>query len=150
MTGKSWFPFAVLVFLVYATISLGAVTRATGAGMGCGPEWPLCLGHIVPPNLLRELEVFLEYSHRVTALLAFIAALLCFLQARTSSTPRGSGSLRLWTSITLLTVIAQVLLGAILVVFHLDPLVSALHTMLASLAAITATIAMVEARHYYS
>jgi heme A synthase len=149
LTKKAWFVFVASVILVYTTISLGAVTRAMGAGMGCGPEWPLCLGYIVPPSLLKELEVFLEYSHRVTAFSAFLAVLLSFLLAWTSNPAKGAGSLRLWTALTLLVMVTQVLLGAILVILHLDPVLSALHTMLATLSAITATIAMVEAHHYY-
>jgi cytochrome c oxidase assembly protein subunit 15 len=78
---KAWFVFVASVILVYTTISLGAVTRAMEAGVGRGTEWPLCLGHIVPPSSLKELEVFLEYSHRVTAFLAFSAVLLSFLLA---------------------------------------------------------------------
>ncbi|MFZ8789530.1 MAG: hypothetical protein ACO2OZ_07675 [Acidilobaceae archaeon] len=46
-------------------------------------------------------------------------------------------------------VVTQALLGAILVILNLDPFVSALHTMLSTLSAITATIAMVDAHHYY-
>jgi heme A synthase len=44
LTKKAFFIFVASVILVYTTISLGAVTRAMEAGMGCGTEWPLCLG----------------------------------------------------------------------------------------------------------
>ncbi len=117
--------------------------------MGRGTEWPLCLGYIVPPSSLKELEVFLEYSHRVTAFSAFLAALLSFLLAWTSNPAKGAGSLRPWTALTLLVMVTQALLGAVMVILHLDPVVLALHTMLATLYAITATIAMVEVLHYY-
>ncbi len=147
MVRKAWLVFVASVLLVYATISLGAVTRAMGAGMGCGPEWPLCLGYIVPPSVLNELEVFLEYSHRLVAFSAFIAVLLSLVLAWTSNP--ASKPLRLWATVTFLAMVAQVLLGAIVVILHLDPLVSALHAILAVLVVITATIAMVEARYYY-
>jgi heme A synthase len=86
---------------------------------------------------------------RVTAFSAFLAALLSFLLAWTSNPAKGAGSLRLWTALTLLVMVTLVLLGAILVILHLDPVVSALQTMLATLSAITAAIAMVEVHHYY-
>jgi heme A synthase len=53
LTKKAWFVFVASVILVYTTISLGAVTRAMEAGTGCGPEWHLCLGYIVPPKLVE-------------------------------------------------------------------------------------------------
>jgi heme A synthase len=149
LTGRALPVFIASVISIYTTISLGALTRAMGAGMGCGPEWPLCLGYIVPPNLLVELEVFLEYTHRVSALIAFILVMLSSLIAWASNPYSRARSVRLWATLTLFVMIAQVLLGAIVVVLHLNPVASALHLMLATLSAITATIAAVEAYHYH-
>ena len=33
----------------YLLIVFGAVVRITGSGMGCGDDWPLCNGHVLPP-----------------------------------------------------------------------------------------------------
>ena len=32
----------------YAIIVLGFVVRITGSGMGCGDDWPLCNGRVLP------------------------------------------------------------------------------------------------------
>ena len=60
---------AFLTVAVAATVAavgqvvLGGVVRVTGSGLGC-PDWPLCHGRIVPPF---ELEVLIEYAHRLSA-----------------------------------------------------------------------------------
>jgi heme A synthase len=57
-----------------ATIVLGAVVRATGAGDACGADWPICNGRIIP-----ELDalVLIEYTHRLATpvLIGLIGAL---------------------------------------------------------------------------
>jgi heme A synthase len=59
----------------FGLIVLGGVVRITGSGMGCGDHWPLCNGHLIPP---MDLPTFIEYSHRLAALLvsAFVVAVL--------------------------------------------------------------------------
>jgi len=138
------------VAFIYSTIALGALTRAMGAGMGCGPDWPLCLGYIVPPAVVHEVEVLLEYAHRLSALAAFLTVLVGALLASRLNPASESKSVRLWAYTTLAIMVAQILVGAAVVKLHLNPALSALHTMLATLTAITATIAAVEARHYTS
>jgi heme A synthase len=32
----------------FALIVLGALVRITGSGMGCGDDWPLCNGRLIP------------------------------------------------------------------------------------------------------
>lgn len=92
--------------------------------------------------------MLLEYTHRISALIAFILVMLSSLIAWTNPYSKAR-SVRLWATLTLFVMIAQVLLGAVVVVLHLNPVASALHLMLATLSAITATIAAVEAYHYH-
>ncbi len=62
--------FSVFLFvLVYAQIVIGIVVRYAHASMGCGPDWPLCQGSILPPDY--SFEVLLHYIHRLIAYVIF-------------------------------------------------------------------------------
>src|SRR5262245_1658566 len=50
---------------VYALIILGAIVRVTGSGLGCGDDWPLCNGRIIPE--FHDIETAIEYAHRLAA-----------------------------------------------------------------------------------
>ena len=52
--------------VTYLVVVMGAVTRSTGSGMGCGTDWPLC--HGVLPALSDD-PAWIEWWHRVFALL---------------------------------------------------------------------------------
>jgi heme a synthase len=58
------FSWAVLAYFI-AVILWGAVTRATGAGDGCGNHWPLCNGTVVQHS--PSLDTLIEFTHRVTS-----------------------------------------------------------------------------------
>src|SRR5262245_3887574 len=55
----------------FGLIVLGGVVRATGSGLAC-PDWPLCHGRLVPP---LQVQVLLEWTHRLVALLVSTAVL---------------------------------------------------------------------------
>jgi heme A synthase len=55
---------AVATFLM---ITIGAITRVTESGMGCGTHWPLCNGRIIPE--FQTPEEIIEKGHRLFALL---------------------------------------------------------------------------------
>jgi heme A synthase len=50
----------------YALIVLGAVVRITESGLGCGPNWPLCNGQIIPS--FNDHHTVIEFTHRVAVL----------------------------------------------------------------------------------
>ena len=47
-------------------MAIGSATRVMNAGLAC-PDWPLCYGQLVPTRLLGNLQVFLEWFHRLDA-----------------------------------------------------------------------------------
>lgn len=58
----------------------GAVVRATGSGAGCGDHWPLCNGHVIPPE--PALATLIEFIHRLTSGLALVLVLILWVGAR--------------------------------------------------------------------
>ena len=52
------------VVATFALIVLGGVVRVTGSGLGCGGEWHLCDGSLIPPLTKEDI---IEYSHRLVA-----------------------------------------------------------------------------------
>lgn len=60
---------AVTVVLVTATILLGVAAKATGSGLACEANWPLCDGGLL--NLFpANFPSFFEWIHRVVAMIA--------------------------------------------------------------------------------
>ncbi len=55
-------------------MAIGSATRVVNAGLAC-PDWPLCYGQIVPTKQMN-LQVFLEWFHRLDAALIGIGALV--------------------------------------------------------------------------
>jgi heme A synthase len=65
------------VLSVYGLILFGGIVRITDSGMGCGPDWPLCNGEVIPS--VWTMETTLEYLHRVFALFVIIFSGLLLL-----------------------------------------------------------------------
>jgi cytochrome c oxidase assembly protein subunit 15 len=59
-------------------MAIGSATRVMNAGLAC-PDWPLCYGELVPTKQMN-LQVFLEWFHRLDAALIGVSAIaLCGL-----------------------------------------------------------------------
>jgi len=77
--GGSWLPAALdwllahLVVALVALVGIGGATRVMQAGLAC-PDWPLCYGSLLPGRQMN-LQVFLEWFHRLDAFLVGIALL---------------------------------------------------------------------------
>jgi len=80
LPGRSWLPGAVdwllahLVVALVALVGIGGATRVMQAGLAC-PDWPLCYGSLLPSGQMN-LQVFLEWFHRLDAFLVGIALLV--------------------------------------------------------------------------
>src|SRR5215475_7815404 len=67
---------AIMTFLL---IVIGAVTRVSESGMGCGTYWPDCNGRLIPEFV--NTAVVIEFSHRIFAGLVGLATLALLVEA---------------------------------------------------------------------
>lgn len=101
-----------LVVGVIALIVIGGSTRVMEAGLAC-PDWPLCYGSLLPGKQMN-MQVFLEWFHRVDAFLIGLAllALNLIVVLRRSFLPHWLP----WCTLTALFLVAiQGALGALTV-----------------------------------
>jgi cytochrome c oxidase assembly protein subunit 15 len=63
-----------LVVALVALVVIGGATRVMEAGLAC-PDWPLCYGQWLPGGRMN-LQVFLEWFHRLDAFLVGVALLV--------------------------------------------------------------------------
>lgn len=100
---------------------------SSNSGMGCGPEWPLCNGDVVPT---LKGDTLIEFAHRVIgAVLGVLSVWLFFKLIRT----KVEFTARLVAFFMLGLLIVQVLLGAIVVVRDLPSLIITIHLIVAML-----------------
>ena len=98
------------VVATFALIVLGGIVRVTGSGMGCGGEWPLCEGSLIPPLTKEDI---IEYSHRLVAsgivgplvVGTFLIALFRYRRVRSVLIPSG---------ISVVLLLAQAGLGGVI------------------------------------
>jgi heme a synthase len=116
----------------YLLIVLGAVVRITGSGLGCGDEWPVCHGRLIPP--LSDTATFIEWNHRLVA--AIVSILVVALAGMTWRERRGRGrgtgdGGRVFPGragyLAAGLLVVQVLLGAVTVKLELPPWTVILH-----------------------
>ena len=78
--GSPWLPrgldwlLAHLVVALVALVGIGGATRVMQAGLAC-PDWPLCYGSFLPGRQMN-LQVFLEWFHRLDAFLVGVALMV--------------------------------------------------------------------------
>ncbi len=112
--GRKGFPrYAWGVFAYSLLVILwGYFLRISRSGDGCGTDWPLCHGAVVPA---ASFPTMVEYIHRVSSGLVLLLVLAMAVWAFRSY-PRGS-LVRWAAAFTLLFTITESLFGAVLVIF---------------------------------
>lgn len=112
----------------YAVIVLGFVVRITNSGLGCGPDWPLCNGQIIPE--FTSSEVVIEWYHRLavvglTVLTLAVAAVAWSARRQPGGAGRRSPLRAAFLAVGLL--LLQSFLGALTVWLELPPGTVVLH-----------------------
>lgn len=104
-----------VLLLNIGVVLWGAYVRATGSGAGCGQHWPTCNGEVIPRAPVWETMV--EFTHRLTSGLAFLAVLgLLIWVLRTCTTPHPARGGAIWAMIFM---VIEALVGAGLVLFEM-------------------------------
>src|SRR5258708_2145227 len=65
--------------VTFLLIVVGAITRVTQSGMGCGTDWPACNGAIIPD--FTNTATVIEFGHRLGAPLVGLFGLALLIQA---------------------------------------------------------------------
>lgn len=112
----------VTAAFAFAIIVLGFVVRITESGMGCGDDWPLCNGRIIPA--FDNAQTVIEFAHRLAVLgLTALTVVTAVYAYRLRGAPGGSGpggTLRP-AMLALILLVVQSLLGAVTVKLELPP-----------------------------
>jgi heme A synthase len=116
----------VTAVFAYLQIALGGVVRVSGSGLGC-PDWPLCHGRPYPP---ADAHAIIEYSHRAVG--SVTGVLIIATVAMAWVVYRKRRPLVAWlAAASLIGVVGEGILGAIVVANELTPWLVLVHLGLA-------------------
>ena len=121
--------------LIYAQILVGATMRHTGAGLAI-PDFPLMLGHFVPPYW--DPKIAIHFSHRVGALAVLFATL--GTTGLVWSSMRDRLELVRPAALLMALVIVQATLGALTVLSHLNIWLNSVHVVCGALVLTTSLV----------
>ncbi|MEU8799916.1 COX15/CtaA family protein [Spirillospora sp. NPDC048819] len=111
---------------IVIVVSGGAV-RVTKSGLGC-PDWPRCSGDSLVPTHNPEhhvLNMSIEFGNRLITFVVLAAGLLVFIAALRLRPRRGE--LVWWALAQPMSVVAQAVIGGIVVLTELHPAAVSLH-----------------------
>ena len=141
MKRKLFFRSAVTAtILSYLLIFVGGLVRVSGSGMGC-PDWPKCFGRWIPPTHIDQIPSYIdatsfnivlawiEYSNRSLGVLVGLSIIILNVVAIYYF--RKELKLFFASILSLILVIANGALGAIVVSSVLNPFIVSLHMILA-------------------
>ena len=130
---------------LFAVIVVGAYVTVAGFGDACGSsvpqDWPTCLGGLLPP---LQLAPIMEYTHRLFAALSTLFLLLTTVAFWRSYDAVKSVKRNVYAAMALL--VAQVLLGGVVIAQVEESVLVAAHQGLAVLTFGVAVAAFVMAR----
>ncbi|WP_449417201.1 COX15/CtaA family protein [Phormidium nigroviride] len=101
-----------MAIATWLLMAVGSATRVMNAGLAC-PDWPLCYGELVPAAQMN-LQVFLEWFHRLDAALIGLSA-IALTALSWWYRNRLPGWLAIASPLTLFLIVSQGILGALTV-----------------------------------
>lgn len=108
---------------IFVVNTLGFTDTVTGSAMGCGRDWPLCNGQVIPSAW--NTATFIEYTHRISVL---VGGLLLLISAIVTWWKYGYNRKVRWLILlSLIGVFLEGALGALAVLSVTPPLVMAGH-----------------------
>ena len=114
-TAAAW---AALVFTLFVVL-WGGFVSASGAGDGCGDDWPFC-GELLSPSTgatpADTADTLVEFTHRATSGLALLAVAGLAVWSRRRFPPGHRA--RYWAALSLAFMVVESLIGAALVIFQ--------------------------------
>lgn len=130
-----WFAFASFLSMIVIVLT-GAAVRLTGSGLGC-PDWPTCFHHRITGSW--SIHPLIEYSNRVVTIALVIVTIVTFFAAlRREERRRDLVGL---SFALILGVIANAVLGGLVVYSKLNPWLVSTHMILSlAMVAVGATL----------
>jgi len=110
------------LLVTLALIVVGSVARLHPAGTGCGNEWPLCNGQIIPP---LESAALVEVAHRILAISVLILAVATTIAA--CITLEAPARVRALAVSGLAVLLLQIVVGGVTAVLAAPALIAVLH-----------------------
>jgi len=120
---KTYWLSVITLIAIFVVNLLGFTDTVTGSAMGCGRNWPLCNGEMIPSAW--NMGTFIEFTHRISVL---VGGLLLIVSAIATWRKHGQDrSVRLLVALSLFGVLLEGALGALAVLFVNPPVVMAGH-----------------------
>lgn len=116
-----------VVVITFGLIVFGGYVASSQSGLGCGPEWPLCNGKVIPT---LQGDTLIEFAHRVIGAILGVLTIILFAKVKRAKMSYAVRTAANWMVVLL---IFQVLMGAIIVWFHLPTFIIAGHLIIAML-----------------
>ncbi|MBX5436435.1 MAG: heme A synthase [Alicyclobacillaceae bacterium] len=117
-----WWSLATFISLFVAN-TMGFTDTVTGSAMGCGPDWPLCNGMLIPDHWTEAVAI--EYTHRLSVMVAGV--MLMALAVWALLRHGGWREVRWLVGLALGGVVGESTLGALTVKFVNPPALLAAH-----------------------
>jgi cytochrome c oxidase assembly protein subunit 15 len=114
---------AVTAIGLFVVNTMGFIDTVTGSALGCGKDWPLCNGELIP--ILWNRAVGIEYFHRVVALLVMLGLAVFTCVAWKHGKRRKE--IRILLVISVISVLTEAALGALSVLLVNPPAILAFH-----------------------
>lgn len=119
-----WFALASFVSMIVIVLT-GAAVRLTGSGLGC-PDWPTCFRHRISGSW--QIHPFIEYANRIVTVTLVLVTMVTFVAALARA-PRRRDLVAL-SGLLIGGVVADALLGALVVYSKLNPWLVSIHMLL--------------------